>query len=171
MNGFLFPKDNVKVLREIIRQLVSKGKLSLLAHDVASQAKDTARNFLVSEAVEGYAQLLETVLRLPSEVANPKSVGDVSPEFRKEWKWKLFETSAGPMYQNRTSRSFNFLDKFEKAWNQTRESSGMTSGEELFLYSIWEEHKSTELAAARKKREDEEVSDLTMDAHRCQFWC
>lgn len=159
MNGFLFPKDNVKALRQIIKQLVLRGNLSLLAREVALRAKDTAGNFLVSEAVEGYAELLETVLRLPSEVAIPKSVADISPEFKKVWKWESFEMLAGPIYQNRTSRSFNFLEKVEKEWNQTRrESSGMTAVEELFVYSIWEEQKSTELATTRKKREDEEVS-------------
>lgn len=172
MNGFLFPKDNLKALREIIKRVVSKGRLSTLAYDVASRAKATARNFGVSEAVEGYGQILETVLRLPSEVATPKSVGELSPEFKKEWKWELFETVAAPIYQNRTWRSFSFLDGVEEGWNQTRrESSGKNSGEELFVYRIWEEQKSIELATTRKKREDDEVSDMHTDKQTYVILC
>lgn len=169
MNGFLFPKDNLKALGEIIKQLVWKGKLSTLGHEVASRAKGTARNFGVSEAVEGYAQLLETVLKLPSEVATPKSVGDLSPEFKEQWKWEFFEPVVAPVYQNRTLRSFSFLGKVEELWNQSRRvSSGKTAAEELFVYSIWEQQKSIELAAARKKREDEEVSGIHTDKHVCE---
>ncbi|XP_031393102.1 uncharacterized protein LOC116204888 isoform X2 [Punica granatum] len=166
VNGFLFPKDNVKALRQIIKQLVSKGKLSSLAQDVALHAKVTARDFMVSDAVEGYAWLLQTVLRLPSEVARPKSIGDLPSEFKKKWMWDMFVTGAGPIYQNSTSGSFSFLDTVEVEWNQThRESSGMTAGEEPFVYSIWEDQKSTELAAARKKREDDELKDRTDQSH------
>ncbi|KAK4793611.1 hypothetical protein SAY86_024046 [Trapa natans] len=166
MNGFLFPKGNLKALREIIKQLVWKGKLSALAHEVALRAKVTARNFGASEAVEGYAQILETILRLPSEVSTPKSVGDLSPEFKKHWKWDFFGAVVTPVYQNRTLRSLSFLGNDEELWNQTlRGSLGKTGAEELFVYSIWEEQKSIELTAARKKREDEELKDRTEQSH------
>ncbi|KAK4788389.1 hypothetical protein SAY86_019708 [Trapa natans] len=166
VNGFLFPKDNLEALGEIIKQLVWKGKLSTLAHEVALRAKATARNFGISEAVEGYAQLLETILRLPSEVATPKSVNDLSPEFKKQWKWEFFHTVVTPVYQNRTLRSFRFLSKDEEVWNQThRGGSGHMDAEEPFVYSIWEEQKSIELAAARKNREDEELKDRTEQSH------
>ncbi|KAJ6344063.1 hypothetical protein OIU76_005736 [Salix suchowensis] len=71
VNGYLFPKENLKVLTQIVLQALSKGTLSPSAHNIVSMGKNTAKNFMVLETVEGYATLLENVLELPSEVAPP----------------------------------------------------------------------------------------------------
>lgn len=154
----LFPKHNVKSLGRIVKRLFSQGNLSPLAYNIASTGKRTARNFMVSEAVEGYASLLGNVLRLPSEVAFPRDVSDLSSNLKKEWQWKLFDLAPKPTHHNMTLRSSIFLDKLEEQWKQSlKDTPSATSFDDSFVYSIWEEHKQMEMINFRKKREDEEV--------------
>ncbi|KAK9279941.1 hypothetical protein L1049_013625 [Liquidambar formosana] len=162
VNGFLFPKENIRVLTQIMLQVVSKGKLSPLAHNIASIGKGAARNLMVLETIEGYAFLVANVLRLPSEVAPPKAVSDIPPSIKEKWQWHLFEAIAVSTHLNRTLKSYRFLDKVEQQWNHTRmDGSGAITAADEFLYSIWEEEKYTQMANTRKRREDEELKDRT----------
>ncbi|KAE8685128.1 putative UDP-rhamnose:rhamnosyltransferase 1-like isoform 1 [Hibiscus syriacus] len=72
VNGYIFPKENIRVLTQIILEVIPNGKLSPLARNIASIGRGTVKNLMVPETVEGYAFLLENVLKLPSEVAPPK---------------------------------------------------------------------------------------------------
>ncbi|CAK9153640.1 unnamed protein product, partial [Ilex paraguariensis] len=163
VNGYLFPKENIKFLKQIMLQVVSKGKLSPLARNIASIGKQTAKNLMVLETVEGYALLLEHILKLPSEVAPSQSVKEIPSKLKAEWQWHLFKEMADFTYLNRTSRSYGFLDNVESQWNHTqRESSGaVTAPNETFLYSIWDEEKSVQMNNTRKRREEEELKDRT----------
>ncbi|XP_042480684.1 uncharacterized protein LOC122061481 [Macadamia integrifolia] len=163
VNGFLFPKENIRVLTQVLFQAVSNGKLSPLAQNIGSIAKGPARNLIACETIEGYASLLEKVLKFPSEVAHPKDVAEVPPRLKEEWQWHLFEEIVDPRYLNTTSRSYSFLDKIEEIWNHTQtESSGVRSSiDDSFSYSIWEEERYIEMVNARKRREEEELKDRT----------
>lgn len=162
MNGCLFPKENIRVLTQIVQQVFLQGKLSPLGRNIASIGRRTARNLMVLETVEGYASLLVNVLKLPSEVASPMNVAEISPKFKEEWQWHLFEAVSNGTYMNSTLRSYTFLDKFVQQWNITQRgsSASVNPTNDVFLYSIWEEEKNIEVANARKRREEEEVSDV-----------
>lgn len=139
-------------------QLVSKGRLSSLARDIASKGKHTAKNMMVMESVEGYASLIENVINLPSEVASPKAVSEIPSNIKTEWQWRFFKAVADRKYVNRTSRVYHFLNKVENRRNRTlKESSAGIQTNETFLYSIWAEEKSLQTAVAKKRREDGEV--------------
>lgn len=159
MTGYLFPKEKISALTQILLQMISEGKLSPVVHKIASLGKSIAKNLMVVEAVEGYASLLENLLKFPSEVASPKAVIQIPPKLKEEWQWNLFAISGHSTYTNRTSRSHRFLDKFEDQWgqSQTGASSSVTATNESFLYGIWEEEKLIGIANARKRREDDEV--------------
>ncbi|XP_024988831.1 uncharacterized protein LOC112523447 [Cynara cardunculus var. scolymus] len=160
INGYLFPKENIKALTQIMLQLVSKGRLSSLAYNIASFGKHTAKNMMVLESVEGYASLIENVLNLPSEVASPRAVSEIPSNIKTEWQWHLFEAIADRKYVNRTLRIYHFLNKVEKRWNRTlKESSADVVADDTFLYSIWEEERSIQIATAKKRREDGELRD------------
>ncbi|WCJ22677.1 glycosyl transferase family 1 protein [Euphorbia peplus] len=167
VNGYLFPKDKINVLTHIMLQVISKGKLSPLARNIASIGKGAAKNLMVAETVEGYASLLESVIKLPSEVASPKAVVEIPSKLKEEWRWHMFEAFLNSSNEDRNSRSSGFLLKVEEQWNQTkRESSGsLPSYEESFLYEIWEEEKNNQVLLSRKKREDEEIKDRTEQPH------
>lgn len=87
MNGYIFPKDNIRVLRQIILEVISNGKLSPLARNIASVGRSTAKNLMVSEAIDGYATLLQNIIKLPSEVAPPKAVSEISHHVKEQWQW------------------------------------------------------------------------------------
>ncbi|XP_074279780.1 uncharacterized protein LOC141605052 [Silene latifolia] len=159
VNGFLFPKENMKMLSAIISEVVSRGKLSPLAHNVASIGKQTSKNFMVGEAVEGYAFVLENMLKLPSEVAAPKPVAEISSIYKNEWQWNISNIVPKSSYKNRDLSSSIFLDKMQAKWNNSEPSVSTSAKEDDFVYSIWEEQKQADIASETKRREDQELKD------------
>ena len=148
------------VVTQILSQVVLNGKLSPFAHNIASNGKLTAKNLMASETVEGYASLVENVLKLSSEVAPPKASTEIPSKLKEEWKWQLFESISNSTFLDRTLRSRKFLEKAAKQWDitQTESSDAVTSTDGTFIYTIWEEE-YIEIANMRKLREEQEVSD------------
>lgn len=163
VNGYLFPKENVKELTNLVSHLISNGKLSQSAQNIASTSKRTARGLMVSETVEGYGSLLENVLRLPSEAAKPKVVSEVPLKLKAEWKWHLFEAIRTSGVQQKSLKISRSLDQIEEHWNQSRKMSplGLSPPTEFFFYPIWDDQKHIDLAESRKRKEDEELKDRT----------
>lgn len=145
-------------------QVIANGKLSPLAHNVASIGRGTVKNLMVFETIEGYGLLLENVLKLPSEVVMPKAIKELPPKFKEEWQWQLFETFSNSTYEERATRSDRFLKQVEGQWNLTlRESYGtMSATDDSFSYEIWEEEKSLGIFNTRKRREEEEVKNRSV---------
>lgn len=150
------------VLTKIMSQLLSNGKLSLLAHNAATVAKRTARNLMVSESVEGYASLLENILVPPSEVADTRAAKEIPTELKAEWQWRHFEDITDARSPNESGRIHKSLDKIEKQFTRTHKDKSLDfiTMNDTFIYEIWEEQKYVDIAAMRKRREDEEVSDF-----------
>lgn len=173
MNGYLFPKEDLRVLSQIVMQVVANGKLSLLARKAAAIGKLTAKNLMVSEAVEGYALLLENILRFPSEVTNVQGITKIPTSLKVEWLWHPFEAIRNSNFENGTRRVSSYLDKVEKQWNNTQKGNSMSvpTTNESFVYSIWEEQRSVDMANMRKRREDDEVcvsiSRISLTANFC----
>ncbi|CDP08738.1 unnamed protein product [Coffea canephora] len=163
VNGFLFPKENIRVLSQIVMQVVSNGKLSLLALNAAAIGRQTAKNLMVSESIDGYVSLLENVLKFPSEVASVQSVLEIPSNLKASWLWHPFEHIRNLSEHNKTKRINRFLDKFERQWNHTQRDGSLPAAltGENFVYSIWEEEKSIQVAYMRKRREDAELKDRT----------
>ncbi|KAF5183620.1 glycosyl transferase family 1 protein [Thalictrum thalictroides] len=158
VNGFLFPKENIGFLTQILFQVISNGKLSPLAQNVASIGKGPAKNLMVTETIEGYASLLENVLKFPSEVRPPKVVADIPIRLKEEWQWHLFDEIIDSRDFNRTAKAYSFIDEGEEHMNHTNGESSDAGRpiDEAFTYTDWEEEKLIEMINARKKREDEE---------------
>ncbi|KAE9605364.1 hypothetical protein Lal_00024805 [Lupinus albus] len=163
VNGYLFPKDSSRLLRRIVLEVISNGKISPQARHIASIGRSTAKNLMVSEAIEEYASLIQNILRFPSEVVPPKAVSEISPNVKEQWLWHLFEAVPKVTYENRTTRSHTFLDKYEAKWNlsQNNRSTIIVSSNDSFVYSIWEEETLIQMAITTKRREDEELKDRT----------
>uniref|UniRef100_A0A7N0UMJ8 Glycosyl transferase family 1 domain-containing protein n=1 Tax=Kalanchoe fedtschenkoi TaxID=63787 RepID=A0A7N0UMJ8_KALFE len=157
VNGYLFPKDDVRLLTQIIIEACSKGKLSAQASQIALVGKQTARNVTVSGVVEGYASLVGNVVKLPSEAALPKA--DIPPRLKETWQWNLFEAYDQSSYVNRTLRSLDLIGKVEQQYNLSHSDEAPEGG--TFIYSIWEGERKIQMATIRKKREDDELKDRT----------
>nr|GME17197.1 Phosphatidyl-myo-inositol mannosyltransferase [Ipomoea batatas] len=158
VNGFLFPKENIKVLTHIMTQLVSNGKLSLLAQNAALAGLHAARNLMVSQSVEGYALLMENILGFPSEVENLLASLNIA------WQGQLFQAIDSNQSQNITWRTHKSLDILEKQLFHTQRMDPVMQIDETFVYSIWEEEKINQAVNRRKQREDEELKGRT-DQH------
>ncbi|GFP94614.1 hypothetical protein PHJA_001605800 [Phtheirospermum japonicum] len=161
VNGYLFPKEDMNILTQISSQVVSNRKISLLARNVASIGKHTAKNLMVSETIEGYASLLESVLNFPSEVAFPQSAKNISTKLKAEWQWSRFKAITG--VESPYGAGTEFLDRVEKQFNRSNgdNSMGLVAINDTFLYTIWEEQKYIDTITMRKRKEDDELKDRT----------
>ncbi|XVF33239.1 hypothetical protein REPUB_Repub17cG0151700 [Reevesia pubescens] len=160
VNGYLFPKENIRVLTQIILQVISKGKLSPLAHNIASIGRGTVKNLMVQETVEGYALLLENILKLPSEVAPPKAVTELPSKLKEEWRWNLFEDFLNFTFEDRSSK---FLNTLEEQGNHSRKEKfgSLIAMNDSFLYEIWGEEKKMHSINIKRRREEQELKDRT----------
>ncbi|XP_008791488.1 uncharacterized protein LOC103708367 [Phoenix dactylifera] len=168
VNGYLFPKENIGMLTEIVLQAVSNGKLSLSARKIASIGKVHARNLMASESIQGYAFLLENILKFSSEIASPKAAEEIPLRLKEEWQWHLFKNVADTKNLNRSFRSYILLDKLEEQWNHSQmESSANTTlmVDEAFSSIAWEEEKRIEMASFRRRLEEEELKDRSGQPH------
>ncbi|KAK8975953.1 hypothetical protein V6N11_025456 [Hibiscus sabdariffa] len=86
---------------------------------------------MVQETVEGYAFLLENVLKLPSEVAPPKELQN-------------FKHLRGTM------------EPFSKG-----ETRSLIAMDDSFSYEIWEEEKKMHILNNKRRREEQELKDRT----------
>ncbi|CAA6671588.1 unnamed protein product [Spirodela intermedia] len=157
VNGYLFPKKNVAMLTEILSQVISDGKLSFSAKNVGSIGKAQGMNLMVSESIEGYAFLLEHIVKLPSEAASPKTVAEIPSRLKEEWLWYLLEDLTSRNGGDRESRLDDVLDEMERQWNATYL--------DIFSPINWAEEKLIEMLNTRKRLEEDELKDRTDQAH------
>ncbi|XP_040936906.1 uncharacterized protein [Gossypium hirsutum] len=160
VNGYLFPKENISVLTQIILQMISKGKLSPLALNIASIGRGTVKNMMVQETIEGYAMLLENVLKFPSEVAPPKAVIELPSKLKEEWQWNLFVNLQNSTLEDKSSK---FLNNLEEQWNhsQRKKFGSPVAMNDSFSYEIWEEEKKMHIFYTKRRREEQELKDRT----------
>uniref|UniRef100_A0A2P2MFY1 Uncharacterized protein MANES_07G093200 n=1 Tax=Rhizophora mucronata TaxID=61149 RepID=A0A2P2MFY1_RHIMU len=85
-HGIFFARHNSESLMMAFSLLVSDGKISKFAQDVASFGRQLAKNMLASECATGYARLLEILLSFPSDALLPGSVSQLQ---QKVWEWNL----------------------------------------------------------------------------------
>ncbi|KAF3792817.1 hypothetical protein EJ110_NYTH10775 [Nymphaea thermarum] len=163
VNGFLFPKENIGLLTEALFQAVSNGKLSLLAQTVALNGKKNATNLMVSETIEGYATVLETIVQLPSEVAYPKSIKEIPQTMKDEWHWHI-ASEVDPKHWKRRPKNSKFsvlVGEFQNYSYILSSTVPKHAIDEVFSLADWEEQRSIEMAYAIKRREEEELKDRT----------
>ncbi|ONK68917.1 uncharacterized protein A4U43_C05F17380 [Asparagus officinalis] len=167
VNGFLYSKEDVGMLKQILLQAISGGNLSPLAQEIAAVGREHAKNLMVPDTIHSYASLLENVIKFPSEIATPKAVEDMASGVREEWQWHLFENFTDVNNLNKALENYGMVDKIEEQWNQTHnEGSTSTSRvDEAFSSITWEEEKMIEAVNARKRIEEEELKSRTDQYH------
>jgi hypothetical protein len=115
---------------------------------------------MASETIEGYAILMENVIKFPTDVLSPLSAGDIPSALKQEWKWHLFEDVK---HLHNTDESFiggKILQKLEEEWhsNQIEHPRVSTSKiDEAFSAIAWEEQRGNEILEMKRKVEEEEV--------------
>lgn len=116
-------------------------------------------NLMVSETVEGYASLLDAVLKLPSEAAPAKEVAEIPSKLKEKFQWQLFKGVSNLTVLQMNKKSFTILDEFEKNWNHTpkRKPGSSFAFNESFIYDVWEEERHTLMSNIKRRREEDEV--------------
>ncbi|KAK4415888.1 hypothetical protein Salat_2696200 [Sesamum alatum] len=131
VNGYLFPKEDPRVLTQIMSQMVSNGKLSLIAHNAASIGK------------------------------LPQAAKDIPLKLKAEWQWHLFEGIGDSRPPNKTKTKFLDKIEKQLNHTNGEYSTALTASNETFVYAIWEDQKYADIASMKKRREDEELKDRT----------
>ncbi|CAL9755317.1 unnamed protein product [Musa acuminata subsp. burmannicoides] len=165
MNAYLFSKEKVDTLSKILLEVVSNGKLSLSAQQVASDGKRHARNLMATETIQGYVSLLEKVVKFPSEIAPPKPIEEIPVKLREEWQWDLFLNIRGMDNLNGSFKRYKMLDKVEEQFNQRNSANTSANFDEAFSSIAWEEEKIIEMMNAKRRIEEEELKDRSDQPH------
>ncbi|KAF8107122.1 hypothetical protein N665_0126s0040 [Sinapis alba] len=168
VTGYLFPKENLKVMSQIVLDVITDGKISPLAQNIGLMGKTAVKNMMALETIEGYATLLENILKFSSEVASPKDIQTVPPKLREGWSWHLFEALKDGSPDNRTARSYEFIANVEGHWNQTPGDSTKklrVVNDDSFVYEIWEGERYLQTINSKKRQEDEELKGRALQDH------
>lgn len=147
------------MLAQILTRVISNGKLSHLAQNVASTGKTMARNLMVFEVVEGYTFLLKNILKFPSEVVNPKDPKELPPKLKEEWQWDLFTngTTFSPNSLESMKIKNSIVDRLEMKWSSVNNTEHKAL-DGAFSSINWEVQRSKDIINARKRLLDEAVS-------------
>lgn len=145
---------------QIVLEVIREGKISPLARNIGLMGKAAVKNMMALETIEGYAVLLENILKLSSEVASPQDVQTVPPKLREGWSWHLFETLMNASPHNKTARSYEFIANVEGRWNHTPGEAIKFEvvNDDSYVYEIWEDERYLQVINSKKRQEDEEVS-------------
>ncbi|XP_020398012.1 uncharacterized protein [Zea mays] len=168
VNGLLFPRKNVGMLAQVLLQAVSNGKVSISGQKIASAGKAHAKNLMASETIEGYAVLLENVVKFPTDALHPLTVDEIPLALKKEWKWHLFEDVKHLHHMNTSLSSYKILKKLEQEWhrNQMENSSlSTTKISDTFSAIAWEEQRANEVMDIKRKMEEDELKDRNDQPH------
>ncbi|KAL6614890.1 hypothetical protein ACP70R_037160 [Stipagrostis hirtigluma subsp. patula] len=168
VNGLLFPRKNIGMLTHILLRAVSNGKLSASGQKIASVGKANAKNLMASDTIEGYAVLLENVIKFPADVLSPLTPSEIPLALKQEWKWHLFEDLKHLNRMNESWAGYKILQKLEEEWhsNQMEHRSVSTSdNNEAFSAIAWEEQRANEIMDIKRKMEEDELKDRNDQPH------
>ncbi|XP_062205911.1 uncharacterized protein LOC133907830 [Phragmites australis] len=168
VNGLLFPRKNISMLTQVLLRVVSNGKLSVSGQKIASVGKAHAKNLMASETIEGYAVLLENVIKFHTDVRCPLTAGEIPSALKQEWKWHLFEDVKHLHRMNESLSGYKILQKLEEEWhnNQMERPPVSTSKiNEAFSAIAWEEQRANEIMDIKRKMEEDELKDRNDQPH------
>ena len=148
------------MLAQVLLGAVSNGKVSVSGQKIASAGKAHAKNLMASETIEGYAVLLENVVKFPTDALSPLTAGEIPLALKQEWKWHLFEDVKHLHRMNSSFSGYKILQKLEQEWhsNQMENSSlSTTKTSDAFSAIAWEEQRANEVMDIKRKMEEDEV--------------
>lgn len=151
------------MLSQVILRAVLNGKLSVSGQKIASVGKAYAKNLMASETIEGYAMLLENVIKFPTDVLSPLTAGEIPLALKQEWKWHLFENVKHLHPINGSMPGYKILQKLEQEWHSNlmeRPPVSTSKISEAFSAIVWEEQRANEVMDIKRKMEEDEVNCL-----------
>ncbi|KAF8696948.1 hypothetical protein HU200_036593 [Digitaria exilis] len=168
INGLLFPRKNIGMLSQVLLRAVLNGKVSVSGQKTASVGKAYAKNLMAPETIEGYAMLLENVIKFPTDVLSPLTAGEIPLALKQEWKWHLFENVKHLHPINESMPGYKILQKLEQEWhNNLMERPPVSTSKisEAFSAIAWEEQRENEVMDIKRKMEEDELKDRSDQLH------
>jgi len=117
---------------------------------------------MASETIEGYAMLLENVIKFPTDVLSPLTAGEIPLALKQEWKWHLFEDMKHVYRVNGSLSGYKILQKLEQEWHSNlmeHPPVGTSKISEAFSAIAWEEQRANEVMDIKRKMEEDELKD------------
>lgn len=151
------------MLSQVLLRAVLNGKVSVSGQKIASVGKAYAKNLMASETIEGYAMLLENVIKFPTDVLSPLTAREIPLALKQEWKWHLFENVKHLHPINESMPGYKILQKLEQEWhNNLMERPPVSTSKisEAFSAIAWEEQRENEVMDIKRKMEEDEVNCL-----------
>ncbi|XP_019194793.1 PREDICTED: uncharacterized protein LOC109188619 [Ipomoea nil] len=162
VSAFLYPKEDITVLTEVMARVVSNGKLSRVARKVALVGEHIALNIMVPKSIQAYALILENII--PPGVAG-KSLALPVPKFLvPKWKWHLSETVN--KYVSTRFWTHSILNKFEKQFNPIQTESSMDEMDNIIMNRFLDEEKELQIANSIEEAEEEEIEGRNVQRRR-----
>jgi hypothetical protein len=128
---------------------------------------------MASETIEGYAELLENVIKFPTDALSPLTAGEIPLALKQEWKWHLFEDVKHLHHVNGSLSGYKILQKLEQEWHSNlmeRPPVGTSKNSEAFSAIAWEEQRANEVMDIKRKMEEDEVKQcFTWFSHPLLF--
>ncbi|KAL6129301.1 hypothetical protein ACLB2K_072653 [Fragaria x ananassa] len=166
----LFQRHDPDALLKAFSLMISNEKLSKFARTVASSGRLIAMNLLASESITGYARLLESVLKFPSDALLP---GPLSQLQQGTWEWNLFgsEIDSGTGDMLNINEDQASLENSSVVHTLEEEFSGFSystkiseNGTEIFAHDIptqldWDILREIELSEEYERVEMEELAE------------
>ncbi|OEL21462.1 hypothetical protein BAE44_0017521 [Dichanthelium oligosanthes] len=168
VNGLLFPRKNIGMLTQVLLRAMSNGQVSVSGQKIASAGKAYAKNLMASETIDGYAVLLENVIKFPTDVLSPLTAGEIPLALKQEWKWHLFEDVKHLHRMNESLSGYKILQKLEQEWhNNLKEHPPVSTSKisEAFSAIAWEEQRANEVMDIKRKMEEDELKDRNDQLH------
>ncbi|TKW15466.1 hypothetical protein SEVIR_5G238500v4 [Setaria viridis] len=168
VNGLLFPRKNIGMLTQVLLRALSNGKVSVSGQKIASVGKAYTKNLMASETIEGYAMLLENVIKFPTDVLSPLTAGEIPLALKQEWKWHLFEDVKHLHHMNESLSGYKILQKLEQEWHSNlmeRPPVSTSKISEAFSAIAWEEQRANEVMDIKRKMEEDELKDRNDQLH------
>lgn len=134
-HGILFTKFSPDALMRALSVLISDGRLSRIANNIASSGRLLAKNMLASECITGYASLMEEFLNFPSEVILPGSITQLP---KAVWEWDLLrkDIEQGSFNEQRdedVKRKSSVVIRLEEEFSDLVSSLNISSSEKEIL--------------------------------------
>eukprot|EP01018_Ginkgo_biloba_P037807 Gb_27708 [translate_table: standard] len=165
-NGVLFPIGDVSIITKAVSLAISNGRLSPLAQKLALAGKEHARDLMASDAIVGYAAIIENVLQFPSESVLPRPASEIPEKVKTGWQWQLLmdstESKVESLHHGLKKSSVVF--QVEELWRIRRHMAEFVSNssnkeDETFSLPEWDEERANEMAEHVERREAEELEE------------
>ena len=163
VGSLFYPVGDLNALTEKI--LLSVARCKLLDQGVTTRLSDVTQ-LLVRKALQGYADILETILPKPSDTMLPNQISEISGTLIKDWTWELFPDINGVKPEStHLNKHSSIVFMLEQLLNNSNNVTELPQSEvndyDLVSQDAWNEERLTSLADDMERQEEEQVRKLS----------